>query len=543
MAGIATSNEAQIAGMLNLFEYLDYHMGDPGTDLRTLVNEAERYLRGNPSQMTPSKENMLVILKEGLDTIPGLSDLRLSMSDHGRGIEADAFVSSDQDAYVVYRGTGDGKWIDNGRGMTADLTRSQSQASAFYDRVVEQCGLDENTKLIVTGHSKGGNNAQSVTLNADHRHLIDQCISFDGQGMSEAAVERYSRMPGYEEQRSKMYGINGENDPVNELGIKVIPDKNTAYIETNADTTELAATHAMEYLYHREDGTYGSTLNGETSQGEIGRYASRLSEILMSMPEEMRASCAVAIMQLIELPEEMKIGYDGDHASWSDMSVLMHYGLPAVIYSIIGTSEGREALCEILKDAVENLVEKYGVWEVMGMAAAAVMASPILLPILGFLIKDAAFLLAGVTVVIDVMAALEKLGKILEEIGSCIRECLEAIEEFFGQISDWIRHKVSGRPIIDSADFSVHVDALRYAADELANMKRALQRAASGVSRVKRSLPMSGIAAGAVKLNLNYVTLYVDQIAARTGAMEQALDKTAGIYERYERRIAGNAGA
>ena len=36
--------------------------------------------------------------------------------------------------------------------------------------------------------------------------------------MSNAAVERYQRMPGYEEQRQKMYAVNGENDVVNELG-------------------------------------------------------------------------------------------------------------------------------------------------------------------------------------------------------------------------------------------------------------------------------------------------------------------------------------
>ena len=72
MAGAYSSNDAQIAAMLNLFEYLDYHMGTYGTDLRTLVAEAEDYLRNNPSQMTESKETMLGILKEGLENIPGL---------------------------------------------------------------------------------------------------------------------------------------------------------------------------------------------------------------------------------------------------------------------------------------------------------------------------------------------------------------------------------------------------------------------------------------------------------------------------------------
>lgn len=540
MSGIAASKEAQIAGMLSMFEYLNYHMGDPGTDFRTLINDAEAYLT-NISEMDEEKSAMLQILNEGLNNIDGLGDLRLVMSDHGGGIEADAFVSDGGDAYVAYRGTGDGKWIDNGRGMTAELTPSQSQASSFYDRVAEQCGLDENSNVIVTGHSKGGNNAQAAALNAKHRRLIDKCFSFDGQGMSEAAIKRYSSMPGYEEQIRKMYGISGKDDAVNELGIKVIPDENSIYIETNADIIELGKTHAIEYLYQREDGTFGWTLNNETSQGELGRYAHRLSEILMSMPEEIRESCAVALMQLIEFPEGMMVGFNGDHASWSDMSSLLHYGLPAIIYSIIGTKEGQEALCEILKDEVGNLIGKYDVWEIVGHLVGAVMVSPILLPLMeGSDIGDVTGILAGVALVVDTLAVIERLGEILEEIGQCIQECLNAIGEFFEQIGDWVRHKVTGRPMIDSAEFSVHVDTLYHTAEELGNMKRMLQRAASGVNRVKRSLPMRGIAAGAVKMQLNYVTVCVNQVSNRADMMERALDQTAGTYEQYERRIAAN---
>lgn len=540
MTGFTISNEEKIAGMLNLFEYLDYHMGVPGMNFEQLVKEAEQYIKNSPAQNTSDKEAFLEILNSGLNEIPGLKDLRLSISDHGRGIEADAFISDRGDAYVVYRGTGDGKWIDNGRGMTAELTESQAQASSFYDRVVEKCGLDDNTNLIVTGHSKGGNNAQAVTLNANHRELIDKCISFDGQGMSDKAVKRYRDMPGYEEQLEKMYEINGKHDVVNELGIKVIPNGHTIYIETNTDASELVETHAMQYMYQREDGTFGCELNGETSQGELGRYAHRLSEILMNMPEELRESCAVAIMQLIELPEEMKIGYDGDHASWSDMSTFLHYGLPTVIYTIIGTDEGRDALCEILKDAVSNMIEKYGVWETMGVFAGTVMLSPILLPILGYVIEGAAVILSGVTMVVDMLAVLEKIGEILDEIGRCIQQCLEAIEEFFAQIGDWIRHKVTGRPIIDSAEFSVRIEALHSAADELDSMKRLLQRTASEVNRVQRSLPMKGIAASVVKMQLNFVTLYVNQIANHSDIMERALDQTVNTYERYERQVVNN---
>ena len=65
-------------------------------------------------------------------------------------------------------------------------------------------------------------------------------------------------------------------------------------------------------------------------------------------------------------------------------------------------------------------------------------------------------------------------------------------------------------------------------AGEPGNMKNARQCAASGVSCVKRSLPMRGIAANAVKLNLNYVMLYVNRISNRARIMEQPCYRISG---------------
>ena len=45
--------------------------------------------------------------------------------------------------------------------------------------------------IIVTGHSKGGNKAQYVTINSKYNDLIDKCFSFDGQGMSPEAIEAF----------------------------------------------------------------------------------------------------------------------------------------------------------------------------------------------------------------------------------------------------------------------------------------------------------------------------------------------------------------
>ena len=68
----------------------------------------------------------------------------------------------------------------------------------------------------MTGHSKGGNKAQYITINSKYRDLIKYCFSFDGQGFSPEAVKIFKyRFDDYDESVKKIYGFNGENDFVN----------------------------------------------------------------------------------------------------------------------------------------------------------------------------------------------------------------------------------------------------------------------------------------------------------------------------------------
>lgn len=540
MGSAADSRKTQIAAMLNMFEYLDYHMGEPGTDLRTLVSEAEQYFASNPSQADGSKETMLRILKDAIDHVDVLGDLRLAMSDHGGAIEADAFFSDskNQEAYVVYRGTGDGKWLDNGRGMTEELTKSQQAASTFCDRFVQNCGIDEDADLTVTGHSKGGNNAQAATLNADNRRYIDRCISFDGQGMSNAAVERYQRMPGYEEQRQKMYAVNGENDVVNELGNEVIPKENTTYIETNTGISDILETHMLEYLFHREDGSYGYTLNEETDQKSLGEYAHRLSALLMNMPEEIRAHCAMTLMQLLELSEEMKIGYDGDHASYADISGFIKIGIPTIIYSLVDTPEGREAMADILRDMLVSYEAENCAVKTVALVTASVLLIPVIFPVT---VTITAVALAGVAFVMDICASLEALRAKMEELRGYVQQCMEMLQQYWNHAGDLIQHVVSGRPIIKNADFSVDTGSLYASASGLYDMQQSMQHAVDRLGQIRRTLPMQGVSASALKVYLAFSMSSVNQTSGAVSRLGQALEQTAGAYARYEKEIAAHA--
>ena len=79
-------------------------------------------------------------------------------------------------AVVAFKGTtGQKEWWDNGSGFGLSDTEKQKEALEYIEN------LPYNS-ITVTGHSKGGNKAQYVTVLSDK---VDRCISMDGQGFSQ----------------------------------------------------------------------------------------------------------------------------------------------------------------------------------------------------------------------------------------------------------------------------------------------------------------------------------------------------------------------
>ena len=73
---------------------------------------------------------------------------------------------------MAYRGTGDGEWPDNGIGMTCASSAQQDSALSYFEEVVEAMEINGGQRLVVTGHSKGGNKAQFVTMESRY-HWVD----------------------------------------------------------------------------------------------------------------------------------------------------------------------------------------------------------------------------------------------------------------------------------------------------------------------------------------------------------------------------------
>ena len=92
---------------------------------------------------------------------------------HNMALQGDACDEN----VIIFKGTTSAyEWIDNGIGGYSVETEKQRRALDF----VENLDIVNNKSFVVSGHSKGGNHAQYVTLHSKNT-LIDRCLNFDGQ--------------------------------------------------------------------------------------------------------------------------------------------------------------------------------------------------------------------------------------------------------------------------------------------------------------------------------------------------------------------------
>lgn len=216
--------------------------------------------------------------------------------------------------YVAYRGTGDGKWVDNGEGLTANMTVMQETAVSYFDSVVESLPPEQLSegRLIVTGHSKGGNEAQLVAMMSEHRDQVDNCYSYDGQGFSRKAIADMKESlgkEGYEESLRSMYSVNGENDYVHDLGLVIIPEENTYFIPT-PHAGGFGEFHSIRYMIKGAGLNWVTDENGQILKGEQGTagiLAKNASKRLMALNEEQINDCAISVMFFLEFI----LAYDG----------------------------------------------------------------------------------------------------------------------------------------------------------------------------------------------------------------------------------------
>ena len=341
---------ADVSAVLDAYMYLNYQYKSKGKqeeNLNEILEKIEDDYKDN---------EYYKVLKKACEVNPSLGEYTLVSQSHydhetnGQDffnytgeectddpIQACAFKSPDGDLYVAYRGTGAKRWGDNGQGFVDESTDMQEAARAYFDHVVEQYGYEGN--LYVTGHSKGGNEAQYVMMTSEHRSEITACYSIEGQGFSDRAIERFKKdNQDYEEILGRMFSINSDMDPVHKLIGVIIPEENTYYVNTHYEDSDGKKNYT--YVHDVRGIIRGAEINWQRdedgnithgTEGWLSRLAGILNDNLQKLPEDKKGACAIALMETIDLLQGGSM--DDATAFRSDYAVLEIIGIPLITAS------------------------------------------------------------------------------------------------------------------------------------------------------------------------------------------------------------------
>ena len=282
-----------------------------------------------------------------------------------RGAYAASFRSPDRSViYVVYRGTGNGRWYDNGDALANVASEYQKIALRYFDDMMDELSPSEDVRVILTGHSKGGNLAQYVMLTSKHKNSISRCISFDGQGFSPEFLGSINYPDSTSEELcSRMYSICGDNDYVNVLGKKIIPDTNTIYIKTATDLTDMSGAHSIvpdrssdmekgliRYIFNFNTNDFNEQT---TRQRELAVCAREINANIMDLPQKEREDICRTLMTLSEQflgGSNSPRGLNGEMATLDEGVgfITNLYEIIVPLVSHVGSEAGEDIIFKVL---------------------------------------------------------------------------------------------------------------------------------------------------------------------------------------------------
>ncbi|MBQ8741636.1 MAG: DUF2974 domain-containing protein [Clostridia bacterium] len=307
------TNEAAI---YNLYLYLA-HITAPAENaaLQSIITDLEINLKSGATHTWNSRDiYRLSILINAVKHCPFLAKSKISnLTTSKSGLTACSFTNQHGETFVAFRGTGKGEWIDNGEGLSGVpeentyktyeksgivlsrktlkhdyATDQQVEALNWFYSIAAKNGWTKDNKITLSGHSKGGNKAQFVAIHSD---LVDSCYSFDGQGFSTEALESFKTQYGekFEVRTQNIYSFSTDNDYVNVLGARLMPQNNIYYFESH-----------MGFHYLEDMLNVNGRFNLQSEQGELSLYVETISKKLMGMPPHIRKYATLGVMNIFQ---------------------------------------------------------------------------------------------------------------------------------------------------------------------------------------------------------------------------------------------------
>lgn len=541
---MADQNQKEInyAALFNAFSSWGYEKAEEGNTLEEILTQMR-----DSEFLNEDTISTYQILCDAVENNPEIANARIygqSWNDPAYNNETKAcfFALENGDIYVTYCGTGDGGWIDNAHGMTEAVTQQQAEAAKYFDDMARQFGWTQEDNIVVTGHSKGGNKAQFITLQAEERDLIDTCYSMDGQGFSDDAIEKFRRElgeEGYQEMLDKMYAINGYNDYVNPLINPIIPGSRTTYLETTTHPKgDLASVYMGYHIMHMyfqvdENGDFISELTPVTERGQIGDLAAQLSDYLMSLPEDEREAAAMVIMQIMENMEDSKTGVDGDSISMEDILTFGSKTAIPLIWQVVTSETGRDVLKDLLSRLITDNPDNLKI---------AVFAAPLVIFFSPLLITLVFSLAEAMSLMNSILKMLEKLGEAFARAAAAFSQFIDSLSDMAAGFAVWLTGLIFGG---DHSWFCADPGKMRRLDGELLAQQEKLYNTAQQVRKVRREVDFGILIKYAVYYKLTAAARDLERRADNIAKLRNTLSRCAARYietekaviARYEERI------
>lgn len=199
------------------------------------------------------------------------------------GVKSVCFIDDEENTTVIFRGTMTiNEWEDNGQGAYEYDTNEQIEALNYINKL-------KYNNITVSGHSKGGNKAQYVTILSSK---IERCISINGQGFSNEFIKKYTQK--ISENKSKITSISSKYDYVNCL-FNCISNE-THYIETDFQINPL--------FYHKANILIDKNgeLRTETEESKFSKIIRNFSlAVISDFPEDIKYFIIDLFIDTIEM--------------------------------------------------------------------------------------------------------------------------------------------------------------------------------------------------------------------------------------------------
>lgn len=322
------ADEASLCAVLSIVPYLDFDEAPSG---RTTLGQIARQRRS--CERDRLTDGLFMRFCEAIELFPQLgyyvvSDVLPHTSFGKRQISACVITGErDERCFVVYRGTNFGEWSDNavalsgadtvnvypefdrrGNRRSARMVREcaslrQAHALNYLNRVLSEKRFRRFRRIIVAGHSKGGNKAQFAAI---HSPAVSACYSFDGQGFSPEALKEAEQALGSEEllaRRRKIFSVSSYNDFVNVMGERAALPEQTFFVDSPY-SSDISDYHLLSSIIDK------GRLRDARERGELSKLGENLWKGALS--SDKRVLAAMTLMTMCEHIYGDGVPYNGE---------------------------------------------------------------------------------------------------------------------------------------------------------------------------------------------------------------------------------------